>query len=194
MNKIDINRPFQDYYDTEGVREICHAVKQSKNKAAQKEAIKAIADYLIENYELDQNSMFIPAPNHTGKAEYTKEIAKMIAKKCGGKICDIVRCTPHLSNYLQKQRKAKTVTEYFLIKEYPRRGNLFFVDNVVATGETFMAVNSLFDNKLTLLVYAVDYRALKEQSIITKFAPAQRKEKNGTEEEKDRTKKFKGTV
>ena len=44
------------------------------------------------NYE--KNDILIPAPQHTGNAEYTREIAERIASVTGAKVADILKCIP----------------------------------------------------------------------------------------------------
>ena len=69
------------YYHTAGVRKTCHDVKQNENQMLRNEAIKKIAEDLISRCIVQPGDVLIPAPQHNGNAEYTKDIAKMVSEK-----------------------------------------------------------------------------------------------------------------
>ena len=109
----------------------------------------------------------VPAPQQGGRADYTKEIAELIAFKTGACVLDIVACEPHISVYDQRLYGGQAAEPvFYLIGDYPEDGTLFFVDNVISTGHTFFAIEALFDRPLVPLVYAVDFSRLEDLSIL----------------------------
>ena len=88
MSNIPIIMSCSSYYDkvdnetgetiaNTGLRELCHSVKD-RNKEAYLEAAEMLA-HLVDKYNLEGYT-FVPIPNHSGKAEYTLEILKMLQK------------------------------------------------------------------------------------------------------------------
>lgn len=133
-----------DYYNTAGVRAICHKVKKSDISA-----ISAISSYLSRS--LSSSSILIPAPSHIGCATYTLEICKEIRRRKGNKIADILKRTSSESLYEMKL-KGKGYVEMFLTKNV-ENGHYLFVDNVISTGLTFNTAKALIPN-LSPLVFA----------------------------------------
>ena len=128
--------------------------------------MRAIAKHIINQNFLSEKDTIIPAPQHTGKAEYTLQIAKMIAKETGCHIADIIECTPRDTLYNIKKRKgagAEIDTGLYLSGEIPTNTTLWFLDNVVASGKTFSAAKSLIP-RLKPLPFAVSTRAKIEKS------------------------------
>lgn len=140
-----------NYYGDTGVREICHAVKTDKRK----KAVHEIAKYLISLEIVDQKSILIPVPQHYGYADYTKEICNEISAVSGAKVCDILKCIPHESIFIQKKMGYKPSINYFIDGKIPD-GKLYFVDNVIATGISYNEANKLFGYNLIPFVYAKD--------------------------------------
>lgn len=134
-----------DYYKDKYARELCHMLKgEDKNTA-----IPVIAKHLSSL--LPSHSLIIPAPQHTGQADYTLEIAKLLCAP----ICDCLRCTPHSSLYKQKKSGEATINLY-LTESVHTNKRLLFLDNVISTGITFSAANKLFNGKLFPFSYAID--------------------------------------
>ena len=146
----------KSYYGKPGVREICHAVKQNEDAELKEYAVKVIADDLIGRGIVTENDILIPAPQHTGNAEYTREIAERIASVTGARVADILKCIPHISLYEQKETGAVPELNLYIAGTLPKGKSYFFVDNVISTGTTFRTANQLFCMKLKPLVYAVD--------------------------------------
>lgn len=120
--------------------------------------MREIADHLIRNASLDSSCYLIPAPQHSGAAEYTREIAEMVATATGAKVLDILRCRPHEPLYEQKlSGSGDAELQLHLVGDVPEYGRLFFVDNVIATGTTYNHANGLFVGRLIPLVLAIDY-------------------------------------
>lgn len=151
-----------DYYKTPGIREICHAVKQRKDIHLQKSAIQTIADYMLSLGVVDSNSILVPAPQHTGKAEYTKEICSLLSNKTGAKIADVLKCNPHIPLYEQKQC-GKAELNLISDGEIPFKGNVYFVDNVISTGLTYKKACETLGYQLIPLVYAIDTTAVERE-------------------------------
>ena len=138
------------YYSTEGVREMCHAVKEEKG-AAYKKAVQVIADYLLSLGFVKPEDHLIPAPQHKGRAEYTKDIAERLAKKTSANLCDILARIPQDALYDQKQAGRAEIPKLYLIGEIPTSGRLFFVDNVISTGITFWSAEILIPELIPLV-------------------------------------------
>lgn len=153
----------QDYYKSNFVRTICHNVKDAYGTPTYKDAVNVIADYLVSFGVADGASVLVPAPQHDGKAEYTKEICAIVANRTGAKVADIVGCMPHRPFYDLKKENADIDPVFFLKGEIPPCSKAFFVDNVIGTGKTFLFVEALVKHPLEPLVYAVDYAQLCDE-------------------------------
>lgn len=141
------------YYNTKGVREICHDIK---NTSSNKDAILTMAEYFSDLNILDKSCIIIPAPQHYGYADYTLQIAERVSKVTGAKILDILKCRPRDMLYdLKKQGKGNTA-DLYLSEDIKLSGKYFFLDNVISTGKTFKEACSVTKLNLTALVYAVD--------------------------------------
>jgi len=144
------------YYHTPNVREICHYVKQTNDEAARGLAIHIIAEDLLNRGVVKQGDVLIPAPQHSGKAEYTKEIADVIAAKTNARVVDILRCIPHIPLYEQRGIVCSPQIKMYRQGILPEASAYYFIDNVISTGLTFRLANELLSYRLQPLVYAVD--------------------------------------
>ena len=140
------------YYHTAGVRKTCHDVKQNENQML----IKKIAEDLISRDIVQPGDVLIPAPQHNGNAEYTKDIANMVSEKTGAVVADVLKCVPHSSLYEQKKEGEKPMLTLYLDGKIPSGKKLYFIDNVISSGLTFRLANELLHFRLQPLVYAVD--------------------------------------
>lgn len=158
---------FQDYYSTPGVRETCHQMKEGDGYLREKAITKA-AIYLAQEGGINSTCYLIPAPQHSGRALYTKDLCEKIAHLTGACVLDIVRCHPHDAMYEQKQERPGCLpeAEFFLEGFIPEDGTLLFIDNVISTGETFNRINVLFGGALLPMPYAVDYTRLADEKIL----------------------------
>ena len=153
---------YNSYYHSVKTRDLCHDIKQTENVEAHKKAVKEMADYLASQIKsLPGKVVLVPAPQHTGNAEYTLEIAKLIA--AGNTNCDlldVLKCEPHDTLYDQKKEGNRQPELNFYLKEgfdissIPSDTKIFFIDNVISSGNTFNTANNLFDGRLFPLVYA----------------------------------------
>ena len=158
------------YYGYPGVRRLCHAVKQGVDISARCRAIKVISGYLSREasfLSVGAGDILVPAPQHTGRAEYTLDIARAISDRTGAHIADVLACEPRKSLYdMKKYHGIDTVSTagLYLIKDIPSADEgrrIFFVDNVISTGTTFRNARTLIKG-IKPLVFALDeQRAMK---------------------------------
>jgi predicted amidophosphoribosyltransferase len=141
---------YQSYYNSEGVRELCHAVKNGSTAA-----IKTIAEYMIQTADIKPHDILIPAPQHTGKAIYTRAIADIIAMRTGAKTADILQCKAREPLYFQKLHREQLHTDFYLADEIPT-GKIYVIDNVISTGKTIFDISELLNTSFIPLVFAVD--------------------------------------
>lgn len=150
-------------YHNEKVYTLCHHIKNGTDKQ-QKEAIKIMAEYMSKHEELGPWAVLIPAPNHRGRAEYTKLLAEEISRLTGAKVADMLRCSPHKPLYeLRKEGEFDKFAMFYDEKAgegVATARNRFFVDNVMSRGTTYNAARDLLGPDLIPLVYAVDYTQL----------------------------------
>lgn len=122
----------------------------------QEQAIQTIAQDLIGRNVVEPGDILIPAPQHTGNAEYTKRIAEIVAGETGAVTTDILKCVPHFSWFEAKQVGKPVHIGLYLSGTIPAGRRCYFIDNVISTGRTFTEGNHLFKGNLRPLVYAVD--------------------------------------
>lgn len=124
------------------VRNVAMAVKK-RDVEAYRIMAKSLAVYVREN------DVLIPAPNHEGYSVYTLEIAKMIQEMTGCGISDSLQVVPHIPLYSDKSQTLK-----MSLKDKVRQGvNIYLLDNVIATGKTFLSAKELIP-ELRALPYA----------------------------------------
>ena len=155
------NMRFHDYYRDKGVRDTCHEVKCG-NPEVQNKAISIIAQEFLSYGIVDSNTILVPAPQHSGRAEYTYDICKIIAQSTGCGIADILRRKPQESFYRQKKNGKVYEPRYYTDGDLPAAEKYFFVDNVISTGDSYMVAKNLLGVDLMPLVSAVDYGRVKE--------------------------------
>lgn len=139
------------YYETDGLRELCHAVKQ-RNDDAMTTAAECLSDvvsmYHLEGYHI------IPIPNHSGKAEYTLEILKRLNNLCDITIDDILIGSQHETMYDAKKSGnplSKDKLGFRLTRNIMARNTILF-DNVIGSGTTYFAAMEAIGIELPLLV------------------------------------------
>lgn len=148
---------------------ICHAVKEGNH-----DAVRTMASFLAKN--VNEPCVLVPIPQHTGKAEYTLELAKEVQriviaeKNIEVEIADVLSSTPHETLYDQKKKLQKQeLTEeeisnldYGDLKLNPEfkteSGKKYLaLDNVYSTGKTFEETEKLILG-IKPLVFAVGHR------------------------------------
>lgn len=156
----------------------CHAVKEGSQ-----DAVRTMAAFLAES--VSEPCVLVPIPQHTGKAEYTLELAKeiqRIAKEEKGievEIADVLSSTPHETLYEQKKklRKQELTDEeingldYGNLKVSPdfkaESGKKYLaLDNVYSTGKTFEETEKLIPG-ISPLVFAVGHRG--KEKFLSRF-------------------------
>lgn len=148
-------------YRSLGVKDVAHSVKSDNPDILKKWiGIKKIADHIINQNVLTPKDTIIPAPQHTGRAEYTLEIAKIVSEKTGCKIADVLGCVPRDTLYnLKKRHGSSSITDsgiYLLNNKFPKY-NVWFLDNVTATGTTFNDARKLIPH-IKPLIYSISPR------------------------------------
>ncbi len=143
---------FNCYYNKK-VREICHGVKENDYMA-----VREMAEFFINLGVITKNSILIPAPQHIGYAKYTKSIAEIIAKETKASIKDVLRCKPHEGMYQIKKSGRVKIPEFYITEEV-KGDNVYFLDNVIATGTTYREAKKLITN-IQPFVYAIDKNLL----------------------------------
>ncbi len=148
---------------------ICHAVKEGNE-----DALNTMATFLAKN--VSEPCVLVPIPQHTGKAEYTLELAKEVQrivkeeKNIDVEIADVLSSMPHETLYEQKKKlkKQELTDEEINALDY---GNLkvdsnfklesgktyLALDNVYSTGKTFEETEKLISG-IRPLVFAVGHR------------------------------------
>lgn len=122
-------------YRKDGRCETAHAMKNSEHWAIAKAAI-AMADYI------PANAVIVPMPSHTGRATYTLELAKRIARTTNAQVIDALQCQPRETLYELKKQRRKPSPEglhFYQVAQIPDGKRIIIVDNVVATGTTAAA-------------------------------------------------------
>ncbi len=156
MEKIKLAYTANGYYETPGVRDICHALKERKGKNDYNDALDEVATYLKSLNIVKEGDCLVPVPQHTGKAEYTLDLAERLAFSTGATVLDIVGRIPSETWYSEKKRGSSETPCFFLkSSNIPSEKRLFFLDNVLSTGMTYRKVSELFQKELIPLVYAV---------------------------------------
>ena len=172
FSRVRLHYKPNDYYGTPGVRETCHELKEGINflttsKETYNKAIIKVAEFLRATNILTQKDYLVPAPQHTGKAEYTLDIAKILSADTGATVLNILGRTPSETWYRLKKKKIPVTPEFYLkTSSIPEKGRLFFVDNVIDTGITFRTANILLGGRLNPLVYATVNKSHREITLM----------------------------
>ena len=142
-------RPYYSDDCTDGVRWLCHAVKDGDAEAIQ-EAAETLAPYV------HANTLLIPVPGHKGYADYTLKLARAVQREClrDGKavfVVDLLKSNPHESfNELKHrgltpdgQELSIKMNGFLATRRFLNAIEMGFepilVDNVIDTGTTFSA-------------------------------------------------------
>ena len=152
----------KSYYNSKNTRKLCHIIKEAdRNSEEYKNAIEQMADYFVKQGIFNEKSILVPAPQHTGKAEYTWHLAAAISQKTNSPIADILRCKPHETLYEQKKNGIEPDVEFYLenakgvkdlenlfdetTMEFWKRNKdkVYLLDNNISTGLTFNKAEKL---------------------------------------------------
>lgn len=88
------------------------------------------------------NAVLVPMPSHTGRATYTKDLCRLIARETAAEVCDYLRGKERETLYnLKKQGRHILPAKlgFYLSQPLPAGKRVIIIDNVVATGTTAAA-------------------------------------------------------
>lgn len=151
---------YRDYYADPSTGDICHSLKEGSGDY--RGAVGAVAAHIASQGVLGPDCVLVPAPQHTGRAEYTLDIARAVASATGCRVADVLGRVPCSRWYGNKETGLRPA--FMLIGRQPK-GRLFLVDNVVATGATYMEARRILGDRLVPLAYAIDYTAISEEAL-----------------------------
>lgn len=147
---------------------ICHGVKDGDENCKNE-----MADFLSKQIAWD--CVLIPVPQHTGKAEYTLDIANKIKERIGNiyniQISDILESDERPTLYEQKQKIIEKTSSSFTEEEIsnlntgnirikqgceiPKQNqNVYILDNVISTGKTYEEIEKLIPGSYPLIFAA----------------------------------------
>lgn len=135
-------------YGIPRIREICHGIKEGDM-----DCLQTAADFFLNAGVVRKNDILIPAPQHTGRAEYTLRIAQVVAKEMDAVVVDCLYRLPGETLYMAKQ-EGRNVPPVFWVNGPIPAGRLIFVDNVIDTGMTFRAAEKAVGREMEPLVFA----------------------------------------
>lgn len=148
----------KSYYNSIDTRTICHELKEGNDTEKYRQAVKMVGDYFINQNVLNDKSILIPAPQHTGNAEYTKDIAKYVQHKIHCSVADVLKCKPHEPLYNQKKEGNELELNLYLENAenktfdfWKEKGYTpYLLDNVISTGKTFNEAQNLIPDLVPL--------------------------------------------
>lgn len=122
-------------YRKDGRTETAHAMKEGANWAIYKAAAEMVK-------YIPTNAVLVPMPSHTGRATYTLELYKRIARETAAEVCDYLKGKERETLYnLKKQGRHILPAKlgFYLSQPIPSGKRVIIIDNVVATGTTAAA-------------------------------------------------------
>lgn len=122
-------------YRKDGRSETAHAMKEGANWAIIR-AAREMVQYI------PTNAVLVPMPSHTGRATYTKDLCRLIARDTAAEVCDYLRGKERETLYnLKKQGRHILPAKlgFYLSQPLPAGKRVIIIDNVVATGTTAAA-------------------------------------------------------
>jgi predicted amidophosphoribosyltransferase len=122
-------------YRQGGRCETAHAMKDGAKWAI----IQAAAEMV--KY-IPTNAVLIPMPSHTGRATYTKELCRLIARETAAEVRDILRGRERETLYTLKKQGRHILPAklgFYTTEPAPTDKRVLIIDNVVATGTTAVA-------------------------------------------------------
>jgi len=140
MAKLNVYS-FADY---NSVRFLAHKVKDGNDGS-----ISRAASYMahLVSCIADNRCVIVPMPGRTGTALYTRVLADRISELTGLRVCDCLRCKPHMTQYLRKIRyglKSMHPLDFSLTESIPSDVIPILIDNVLDTGTTaFSAMQAI---------------------------------------------------
>jgi len=100
---------------------------------------------------LPSDAVVVPMPSHKGRADVMLDVAEAT----GHKVVDCLRCEPHESNYTQKKHGFAPCEIKMRVKGAKPKGDVFIIDNVIASGVTAAAaLSAMPDAHVCALAYS----------------------------------------
>lgn len=122
-------------YRADRRNETAHAMKNGERWAIFK-AAAAMVQYI------PTNAVLVPMPSHTGRATYTLELCRMLAKETAAEVRDILRGSERETLYTLKKQGRHIMPKklgFYVTEPAPTDRRILIIDNVVATGTTAAA-------------------------------------------------------
>lgn len=122
-------------YRKDGRTETAHAMKEGANWAIIR-AAREMAQYI------PTNAVLIPMPSHTGRATYTKDLCRLLARETAAEVRDILRGSERETLYTLKKQGRHIMPKklgFYVTEPAPTDRRILIIDNVVATGTTAAA-------------------------------------------------------
>lgn len=144
-----------DYYNTPGIRELCHELKLNNP-----EAIKTAAGLLVKL--IPGGSSLIPIPSHYGFPTYNFNLAlKMAELNNTLHVNPLILSKPNIRWYDAKMSgKFYNTPALFLNQHLKSQNNVFLLDNVFDTGTTLFLAQKLLDFEVNALVVGKVFKNL----------------------------------
>lgn len=142
-----------EYYRTPGLRELARQLKDGRQDALSRSA-RLLAPLVAPG------TVLVPVPSHTGRAGYTLQLARQLARLTGATVSDCLRSDSRQSSF-QLKRSGVTLLASdmgFRLSGDAPTGRVLLVDNVVASGNTATAALQLLPSA-RVLTLAVDSTA-----------------------------------
>lgn len=141
------------YYETEGLRELCHAVKDGRREAYS-DAVWLLAD-VVDKYGLEGCS-FIPIPNHGGKPDYTLRLLNDLSGIRRIHVLDVLEGKERETLYSIKKGGNDVSREDlgFRLMRRIHSDNVVLFDNVVDTGITYASAMKAIGMKVPIMALA----------------------------------------
>ena len=115
--------------------ETAHAMKNGERWAIYKAAAEMVQ-------YIPTNAVLVPMPSHTGRATYTKDLCRLIARKTAAEVRDILRGSERETLYTLKKQGRHIMPNklgFYTTEPVPTDRRILIIDNVVATGTTAAA-------------------------------------------------------
>lgn len=122
-------------YRADRRNETAHAMKEGANWAIIR-AAREMVQYI------PTNAVLVPMPSHTGRATYTLELCRMLAKETAAEVRDILRGSERETLYDLKKQGRHIMPKklgFYVTEPAPTNRRILIIDNVVATGTTAAA-------------------------------------------------------
>ena len=140
---------FNDYYASEGARDLAH-----RAKAGDDGACIEIAHEIAASVRFPANAVLVPIPSSSGVAGNNLLICEEIASRLGLKVADCIEGKQREKLYDLKKQGVDVKSDFFGfgLKDTPPIGTYFLFDIVVDKASTMLAAKSVFKDKATFCI------------------------------------------